>query len=200
MKGFEKPTTWTSGKVQSNKKHLVSLDKSAGLELTSDTEYYWKVSVWLSDGSVLETVSGETRKTHSFRTGLSAPTDFKGQWITGGYENNLLRTEYTHSDSSNSTSIVYVSGIGYYSLFINGEKVGDHELDTGWTDYSKRVYYNTFDVSDMLVEGKNTLAVMLGNGWFSCGDTHHPTTQPGCVQSPPQLFLQLNKDEPAPAP
>jgi len=52
----------------------------------------------------------------------------------------------------------------------NGEKIGDHVLDPGTTDYNKRVLYETYDVTDYLKAGTNAVGVMLGNGWFSPGE------------------------------
>jgi len=62
---------------------------------------------------------------------------------------------------------VYVSGLGYYEPRLNGEKVGDQVLDPGWTTYSKRVLYSTYDVTAQLKRGCNALGVILGNGWFN---------------------------------
>jgi len=60
----------------------------------------------------------------------------------------------------------YICGLGYYELRINGRKVGDHVLDPGYTDYSKRVFYVTYDVADYLKTGPNALGVLLGNSRF----------------------------------
>ncbi len=51
---------------------------------------------------------------------------------------------------------LYISGLGYYEATINSERVGDHLLDPGWTNYSKRILYSTYDVSDLVREGGNT--------------------------------------------
>ncbi len=61
----------------------------------------------------------------------------------------------------------YVSGLGYYELRLNGQRVGDHVLDPGWTSYAKRVLYSTYDVTAQLTRGRNAVGVMLGNGWFN---------------------------------
>jgi alpha-L-rhamnosidase len=66
-----------------------------------------------------------------------------------------------------SRARVYVSGLGYYELRLNGQRVGDQVLDPGWTAYSKRVLYSTYDVTEQLQRGQNALGVMLGNGWFN---------------------------------
>jgi len=61
----------------------------------------------------------------------------------------------------------YISGMGLYELSINGEKVGDHVLDPAFTNFDKRVHYITYDVTSQLQNGKNTLGVLLGNGWYN---------------------------------
>ncbi len=77
---------------------------------------------------------------------------------------------------------VYISGLGYYELYINGKKVGDHVLAPNQTNYdrrqadsfengrianmSTRVLYETYDITNYLQEGENVAAVILGNGWY----------------------------------
>ena len=60
----------------------------------------------------------------------------------------------------------YVAGLGYYQLFVNGRRIGDHELDPGWTDYTSRSLYATYDVTDALRQGPNAIAASLGDGFF----------------------------------
>lgn len=62
---------------------------------------------------------------------------------------------------------VYISGLGYYELRLNGNKAGDHVLDPAFTRYDKRVLYVTYDVTGQVKQGMNTLGVMLGNGWYN---------------------------------
>ena len=59
-----------------------------------------------------------------------------------------------------------MSGLGYYELRLNGRRVGDRVLDPGWTDYSKRVLYSTYDVTAQLKPGRNAVGAMLGRGWY----------------------------------
>ncbi len=60
----------------------------------------------------------------------------------------------------------YVCGLGYYELFINGQKIGDHVLDPAQTEYDVRALYATYDVTDLLSTGCNVLGLLLGDGWF----------------------------------
>jgi alpha-L-rhamnosidase len=61
----------------------------------------------------------------------------------------------------------YVSGVGYSELWVNGEKLGLGVLDPGWTDYSKRVFYVTHDLTRVLTNGANALAVLVSGGHYS---------------------------------
>ncbi|MHC4314945.1 MAG: alpha-L-rhamnosidase N-terminal domain-containing protein, partial [Planctomycetota bacterium] len=108
------------------------------------------VGLWKLDGNLKNSVTGED-----------------GELITavGPQSSPLLRKEFEISKKIKRARI-YVSGLGWYELYINGRKVGDHVLDPATTDYKKRVLYVIYDVSDMLNRGTNALGVMLGNGWY----------------------------------
>ena len=63
-------------------------------------------------------------------------------------------------------AMVYATALGLYELHINGEKVGDEYFRPGWTDYDKRVYYNTYDVTEMVRQGDNAIGAILADGWY----------------------------------
>ena len=50
---------------------------------------------------------------------------------------------------------------------MNGRRVGDQLFAPDWTDYLKRVRYQTYDVTALLKPGANTLAGLVGHGWYS---------------------------------
>ena len=77
----------------------------------------------------------------------------------------LLRKEFAVTEDVRRAR-VYVSGIGWSELYLNGRKVSDRVLDPAATDYDKRVFYATHDVTDLLKKGPNAMGVMLGNGWY----------------------------------
>src|ERR1035437_5131179 len=62
---------------------------------------------------------------------------------------------------------VYVTALGAYELRLNGQKVGNDVLTPGWTQFTKRVYYQTYDVTGMMQGGANTISAILGDGWFA---------------------------------
>lgn len=61
---------------------------------------------------------------------------------------------------------LYITACGIYEAKLGGDKVGDFCLAPGITDYKKRIQYQTYDVTDMLKTGNNTLAVELADGWY----------------------------------
>lgn len=61
----------------------------------------------------------------------------------------------------------YICGLGHYEFSINGRKVGDSEFAPFWSNYDITLYYNTFDVTELLKKGENVLGVLLGNGFFN---------------------------------
>jgi alpha-L-rhamnosidase len=62
---------------------------------------------------------------------------------------------------------VYVSGLGYYELYLNGKKAGDRVLEPAFTRYDRRVLYAGYDVTEQIKEGDNAVGVILGNGWYN---------------------------------
>ena len=63
---------------------------------------------------------------------------------------------------------LYATALGVYEASINGMPVSADQLAPGWTDYFKRVMVQTYDVTKRLQEGRtNTLAALLGDGWFA---------------------------------
>lgn len=102
----------------------------------------------------------------------------------------LLRKDFPVARKVRSARL-YASALGVYELEINGAKVGDEYLAPGWTDYTKRVDYQSYDVTKLVRKGANTIAAMIGNGWYagniaSFGSGHYGTQ--------PALIAQLRID------
>ncbi|MEN6451911.1 MAG: family 78 glycoside hydrolase catalytic domain [Thermoguttaceae bacterium] len=64
---------------------------------------------------------------------------------------------------------LYGSALGIYQLHLNGKAVGNDYFTPDWTDYHKRVYYNTYDVTDLVRKGENAIGGILGAGWYTGG-------------------------------
>ncbi|WP_406104649.1 family 78 glycoside hydrolase catalytic domain [Micromonospora globbae] len=80
--------------------------------------------------------------------------------------NPLLRRGF-RVDGEVARARIYATALGVYELSLNGQRVGDHELAPGWTDYDKRVQYQTYDVTRQLRQGENALGALVGDGWYS---------------------------------
>ena len=123
----------------------------------------WKVRSWNQDDE-----AGPWSDLGRFHTGLFAESDWGGEWIASpeaGLGAPLLRREFI-LDHEPSVAHVHIAGVGYYELYVNGHKVGDHVLDPGTTDYDERVLYETYDLSTHLKAGANAVGLMLGRGWY----------------------------------
>jgi alpha-L-rhamnosidase len=86
----------------------------------------------------------------------------------------MLRREFNAGDVKRATA--YVSGLGLFELYVNGRRIGDQVLSPGATEYNKRAFYMTFDVTHNLKPGQNAVGVMLGNGRFYAPRTGEPTS------------------------
>jgi len=181
---------WDSGKVIS--KESINVIYGGGA-LESGKTYYWKVRLWDKNNKV-----GPWSKVATFEMGLLNPDDWKGKWIEGGnYGESIIsdpvqgtkKISYGYLlgkkfslEKNIARARAYVSGLGYYELRLNGEKVGDFVLEPGWTDYKKRILYSTYDVTKYLKKDGNVIGIMLGNGRYVKTYGY----------GPPRAILQLN--------
>lgn len=151
---------WDSGYVEDERSLNVVYD---GKPLASRDRCYWTVRVWNSRGEA--TAFGTPAV---FELGLLHSDDWSAAWIAAPWDGRVEAPLFRRSveiEKPISRARLYICGLGYYHLSINGRKVGDHVLDPGWTDYSRRVLYVTYNVGEYLDDGRNALGVMLGNGW-----------------------------------
>jgi len=70
-------------------------------------------------------------------------------------------------DKNVKRAVVYVSALGLYELHVNGTRVGEDSFTPGWTDYPTRVYYQTYDVTELLDKGSNAVGAVLADGWYA---------------------------------
>lgn len=101
----------------------------------------------------------------------------------------LLRREFAATKAVKSARI-YATALGSYQLFLNGTRVSADVLTPDFTDYAKRVLYQTYDVTAKVRPGKNLLGALLGDGWFGS-----PLTWTGTpyffLPAPTRLMAQL---------
>jgi alpha-L-rhamnosidase len=89
-------------------------------------------------------------------------------------------------------ALATICGLGHFELYINGQRIGDHQLDPAYTDYQKRVLYLTHDATQSLRNGRNAVGVVLGNGWFNLITPHVLRYHVADYIAPPQLRFDLD--------
>lgn len=157
-----KADMWRSVWMKNNQTSVVY----RGKKLLPHTRYYFKVSVKAANKK--EIIHSETE---TFETAKITVSDWKAAWITDDYDKTFEPAPLFRKNFDVPARVkearVYISGLGYYELFLNGVRVGKNYLDPGYTHFDKRVLYSTYDITGLLKKGANTVSVVLGNGWFN---------------------------------
>jgi len=186
-----KPDMWDSGKSSSDQSSLIDYK---GQSLASGQTYYWQVRVWDSKGR-----ASDWSEPACWTMGLLTPADWRAQWIGAPWQGEeatertqdklfppapLLRKEFKVTKKVASAH-AFVTGLGYFELFVNGKKVSEDKLVPNQTNYGKRpdldktgipvddsflayrVMYLGYDLTDLLQQGENAVGAMLGNGFYN---------------------------------
>jgi alpha-L-rhamnosidase len=166
---------WDSGIIESDKQYCFI---PANI-IQPNSEYYWRVCVYSKDST-----SYAWSKPTRFSTGLSEK-DWHGKWIkcpNAAKESHIwFRKDFSlDSKSKPSKTFAYIASAGYHELYVNGSKVGDRALAPAISRLDKRVLYVTYDISNLLNEGQNTIAVNYGPGW-SFNNYFAPKTDQGIL-------------------
>ncbi|MCP5062424.1 MAG: family 78 glycoside hydrolase catalytic domain, partial [Ignavibacteriae bacterium] len=176
---------WDSGKIISSETSQIYYE---GKNLKSNTQYFWRVQIWDKDHLIYES------ELTNFWTAILDSTLWQADWIGAGLQEEyfpeqgffqnvkeqyklsdtvnhegqslLLRNEFICSDSIKNAR-VFVTGVGFYELYLNGNRIGEHLLAPAKTNYRKEILYDTYDVTEVLNEGNNAVGIHLGNGWFN---------------------------------
>ena len=161
---------WDSLKVQSSASSVTFTGKS----LPSSTQIMWKVRTWNQNDQPSEWSPAQTFTTALIGSEPAAP------WISFKDDSKLhdKRAELylpparyyrtTLSPKKKITrALAYASALGIYELHLNGKKVGDAFFAPGWTNYAKRAYYNTYDITDQLQQKENVLGAVVADGWYA---------------------------------
>lgn len=159
---LDKGDIWDSGKVSSSQSVCIPTDH---LKLLSRARYHWKVKVW-QDGD-----ESPWSEAAFWEMGLLNPSDWYGAWVgyAPGIPGRVLYFKgsfYPDPSKKIEKARLYASGLGYFEVLVNHKKVGDHVLDPAQSTYSKRAYYETFDVGDLFHEGGNTIVIPVAPGWL----------------------------------
>jgi len=196
---------WDSGVVHSANSIRVIY---RGKPLTARTQVYWKVMVWDEKNE-----PSAWSQPASWGMGLLKPADWTAKWIGAfkdpypdsaiTYPAPYFRKAFTATKKINRATI-YVSGLGFYELYLNGQKIGDQVLAPAVTNYdqrslkkllypyddqsTQRVLYNTFDVTNSINQSNNAIGILLGNGWYNQRDR---TVEGRMWYDLPKLIFQL---------
>jgi alpha-L-rhamnosidase len=191
---MDKGDLWGSKKVASEKCLALPYE---GTALSSGMEVYWKVKVWDAGGK-----ASPWSPVAKWSMGILKPADWKAIWIgldraigtdRPDDEHRVLSARYLRKEFSIDKQVrratAYIVGLGTYELYLNGEKVGDHVLSPGLTYFPERSFYITYDITEMLLEGKNTAGTILGNGRYFAPGIEIPT--PTITYGFPKMLLQI---------
>jgi len=93
---------------------------------------------------------------------------FSASWLQHPEKTNEAPVEFLFSFTpkrSVKKATLQATALGVYYPTLNGAKVGGEVLAPGWTNYRKRLQYQTYDVTDLLAGGENLLSIEVGVGW-----------------------------------
>lgn len=153
---------WQAGKVTSDASINIAYE---GEKLQSGKRYFWRARVWDNKGK-----SSGWSAVNYFQMALLNAAEWKAKWIEADItETKRICPQFRKSFNTSKTiqsATAYITAHGMYEANINGKKVGDAFFTPGFTSYNKRLQYQTYDVTSMLQNGENVIAVNVGNGWY----------------------------------
>lgn len=196
---------WDSGRVNAARSTLVAY---AGSPLKSRQRCFWKVRVWDQDNQ-----PSEWSDTASWEMAFLDAEDWAGsEWIGHGRDTRnsplssrehlkeggrfdshpspLLRTEVT-LDKKIRSARAYVSGVGYFELYVNGSRVGENVLEPGQTNYEKHTLYGVYDITEHLTRGANALGFWIGNGFYGQNLAFNPAFEYGKPSVRAQIVVEF---------
>lgn len=173
---------WNSGKIVSSASILVPYQ---GKGLTSRSVCYWKVRVWDENNEM-----SEWSDPAGFSIGLLNKSEWEAVYIglpvkAGNSISPQLRRTFS-IPAKGEKIFLYVNSLGYHEVFLNGEKVGDKVLTPAVSQFNKRSYVITYDISSLIRQGRNDIVIWLGQGWYSKG-------LPGVAYEGPLVKAQIEQ-------
>ncbi|MDP4222956.1 MAG: family 78 glycoside hydrolase catalytic domain, partial [Bacteroidota bacterium] len=177
-----------------------------GKTLASRQDCWWQVRVWDRKGKV-----SEWSKPGYWSIGILESGEWKASWIGAPWQDEaalprpvsprsvttvrnsrepspppspMLRKIF-NLDKKIVSARAFVTGLGYFEMYVNGNKVGRDVLVPNLTLYGKRdnlgpigvmirnnfreyrVMYLSYDIKDYLKQGENVVGAILGNGFYN---------------------------------
>ena len=150
---------WNSGKVESEQSVLVEYSGGA---LQAETQYKCVIQVWDNhENCATEEVT--------FETGLLTIENIVAEWITHDVSEEIACPVFVKTFSTKKKVVqarMYATALGLYEIAINGQRVGDFYFTPGWTNYHKRLQYQTYDVTKILTTQENHIEITVADGWY----------------------------------
>lgn len=181
---------WDTGKVKSSQSvHIVY----NGPALASGQRVTWKVRTWDQNG-----IPSLYSAPAWWEMGLLNRKDWMGQWIGSSVAGGpytmapcpFLRKPFI-LDRPLAAARLYITALGLYEAFINGNLVTEDIFTPGWPEFRNRTIYQVYDVTELLQTGKNAMGIVLGDGWY-CGHVGWDPRQ--FFGDRPKLLAQLKLD------
>ncbi len=156
---------WATGRTSGDASVFVAY---GGPDPESRRRYEWRVRVWDGKGRV-----SPWSELGFWEMGLLEPSQWTAAWIgtapgptdSVGGPSPLFRRAFRVSGVV-ARARLYATSLGLYEAYLNGTRVGDQLFTPGWTSYSRRLQYQTYDVTKLLKPGDNALGAVLGDGWY----------------------------------
>lgn len=160
--GLDAPDIWDSGIIDGRLPYAIMPETSP---LNSFSRYWWKVTAYGEDGTVLES------DPEWFETAMMNQSDWSASWISDGRGKDveaapMFRKKFNVSGTV-ARAKLYISAVAYSRTRINGKAVSDIMLDPGYTHYDKRNLYSVLDVTSFIDKGENVISSVLGNGFYN---------------------------------
>ncbi|MBN2853055.1 MAG: family 78 glycoside hydrolase catalytic domain [Clostridia bacterium] len=135
--------------------------------LKSRDRIFWRIRLWDDNDH-----AGNWSQAF-FEMGLLESADWKASWITANlsidkkkrYPSDYFRKEFEINKKVKSARL-YITACGLYEGTLNGLKIGNDFFTPGYTDYEKRIQYQTYDITEKVKQGNNIFDVILGDGWY----------------------------------
>lgn len=108
---------------------------------------------------------------------MNTERNWSGYWINSGRCMGTPTTATTAAPYLRTTfecksipgkATVFLCGLGWHELYVNGRKADDRVLAPVVTQFTQRASWIEYDITSLVRPGKNALAVLLGNGWYNC--------------------------------
>jgi len=98
---------------------------------------------------------------HNWHAQMISPSCDQGQGTRGCF----LRKEFI-LDEGQAAPQLFISALGLYRAFVNGQRVGMDLLTPGWTCYDQRIAYQEYSLEGLTQPGENTIEIWLADGWY----------------------------------